>query len=600
MKQFLFQHLDTCLEPECSLEDLNIHKILEKRDIKIKSHWKRLLDNGYIVYLNCELDNNVNATYKTISLTKNNLQFLREQLTITITNPDGTNKTINFDHRTITAYDENGHRKAYVLDAHDRTTNVLEYNNDPVLKFNYEAYVYNTSYEYDTADNLVKITDTLGNQFTFTYDSLGRRIALTDPDLGNWTYTYDLVGNLITQKQQGGGNLVTGDGYYREYDGLNQLIKIRNGSSATSPQLENYTYDPFGQRIKIMRNDSAKTIIYTPFKEFMRIKNTTGIYNFTYIYQDGVLVARVNPDGTKYFYHPDHLGSTTLITNSSGNVVENTYYSPYGEILGGGSKDVKLYTGQMKDFPCQYYYGKRYFAPCLGIFIQPDTIIKNMYNPQNLNRYSYVLNNPYKYIDYSGLWAIQLGASFSGVLGIAGGTAGRGLVISYNNRQGFQLGSYTIGGGGIAGGGGVTITGDISFTPDAQSIKDIEGWSESAGFKFAGGLAIGFEYSRPSDNKKSSLTHTWHFGGGYQAEAHTFVTYTKVVDIRDTDNYFSDSYSQILNQLMLKYLETLEKSKENKYSSGYSWNKIQRQNIFYTPFDNPYTSNNVCTYVHHR
>jgi len=52
--------------------------------------------------------------------------------------------------------------------------------------------------------------------------------------------------------------------------------------------------------------------------------------------QDDVLVARVNPDGSKHFYHPDHLGSTTLITNNVSGVVENTFYSPYGEILGGG------------------------------------------------------------------------------------------------------------------------------------------------------------------------------------------------------------------------------------------------------------------------
>jgi hypothetical protein len=50
-------------------------------------------------------------------------------------------------------------------------------------------------------------------------------------------------------------NLVSGDGYYREYDSLNQMVKIRNGSTAVSPVVENYTYDPFGQRVKVMRND---------------------------------------------------------------------------------------------------------------------------------------------------------------------------------------------------------------------------------------------------------------------------------------------------------------------------------------------------------
>ncbi len=323
---------------------------------------------------------------------------------IFVRNPDGTNKTILFNHRLVTAFDENRHRKQYVLDGYDRISNVLEFNNNPILDavLNVTSEeVYNTSYEYDTSDNLVKITDALGNKFAFTYDSLGRRITLSDPDLGNWSYEYDLVGNLITQKQNGGGNLVSGDNYYREYDGLNQLIKIRNGTS-TSPVVEEYSYDPFGQRIKITRNDTANTTIYTPFKELMRIKNSTGSYDFTYVYQEGILVARVNPDGSKYFYHPDHLGSTTLITDSNGNVVENTYYSPYGETLANGLADSKLYTGQFRDQTGTYMLCNVPYKPEWGLRLRPDPIVQNPYNPQFLNRYAYALGNPYKYKDPCG------------------------------------------------------------------------------------------------------------------------------------------------------------------------------------------------------
>lgn len=53
------------------------------------------------------------------------------------------------------------------------------------------------------------------------------------------------------------------------HNDLNQLTIIRNGNSADASQIENYTYDPFGQRVKIERNDTAATVIYTPFKEFM-------------------------------------------------------------------------------------------------------------------------------------------------------------------------------------------------------------------------------------------------------------------------------------------------------------------------------------------
>jgi len=49
-----------------------------------------------------------------------------------------------------------------------------------------------------------------------------------------------------------------------------------------------------------------------------------------------------------------------------------------------------------------YYYNARYYDPEIGRFISPDTIVPNPANPQSLNRYSYCLNNPLKYIDPSG------------------------------------------------------------------------------------------------------------------------------------------------------------------------------------------------------
>lgn len=47
-------------------------------------------------------------------------------------------------------------------------------------------------------------------------------------------------------------------------------------------------------------------------------------------------------------------------------------------------------------------YNARMYSPTLGRFIQPDTIVPDMFNPQSLNRYSYVLNNPIRYTDPTG------------------------------------------------------------------------------------------------------------------------------------------------------------------------------------------------------
>src|SRR3989338_3308934 len=247
--------------------------------------------------------------------------------------------------------------------------------------------------------------DTYGNNFNFTYNSLGQKIQLDDPDLGKWKYEYDFAGNLISQTG-GGGNLITGDNYYREYNGLGQLQRVRDGNNASANILEEYFYDSNGDRIRISRysyEGGTNETIYTPYKEWMQIKNSSGTFNFYYVYQGDTLVARKNADGTKYFYHADHLGSTSLITDQNGNVVENEFYSPFGESLStNNAEENKLYTGQFKDTTGMYYYGARYYLVNPPIFISGDPIIQQVYDPQFLNHYTYSRNNPYKLVDVDG------------------------------------------------------------------------------------------------------------------------------------------------------------------------------------------------------
>ena len=299
--------------------------------------------------------------------------------------------------------DENRNRHTYILDAYDRIIEVKEYNTDYYIGDNE---TYNTTYSYNGADELTGIKDNYGNYFNFTYNSLGQKIQLDDPDLGIWKYEYDFAGNLVSQTG-GGGNLVTGDNYYREYNGLGQLARVRDGNNASANILEEYFYDSNGDRIKIIRysyEGGTNETIYTPYREWMQIRNSSGTFNFYYIYQGDALVARKNADGTKYFYHADHLGSTSLITDENGNVVEQEFFSPYGESLSeNDAEENKLYTSQFKDaISCQYYYGARYYNQCRIQFISGDPKMQNVYDPQLLNGYSYSRNNPFIYVDPDG------------------------------------------------------------------------------------------------------------------------------------------------------------------------------------------------------
>lgn len=315
---------------------------------------------------------------------------------IEVRNPDTTRIQIVFRLWNVTTYNENGKRMDYVLDGNGNIVQVLEYLNNGTNTLNYS-----TNYKYDALNQLLQINDSKGNTFNFTYDSLGRTIQLQDPDLKTWSYSYDALGNLI--KQEGSaGELITDGDYYREYNALHQLIRVREGSTSTGKMVEEYFYDHTGNRIKNLQY-RTNTTIYTPFREWMRIVNTTGSYDYMYVYDGNTLIARKNPDNTTWYYHDDHLGSTSLITDENGNIVEETFYYPFGGETEGGEKEAYLlYTNQFKDAIGCYDYGARVYCPKWYHFTSGDPVVSNVFDPQGLNRYAYVKNNPYKYVDPDG------------------------------------------------------------------------------------------------------------------------------------------------------------------------------------------------------
>jgi RHS repeat-associated protein len=67
----------------------------------------------------------------------------------------------------------------------------------------------------------------------------------------------------------------------------------------------------------------------------------------------------------------------------------------------------KKFTGQRLDGTGLYYYNARYYDPIIGRFISPDGTGQNLNEPQTLNRYSYVQNNPLKYTDPTGHFALR-------------------------------------------------------------------------------------------------------------------------------------------------------------------------------------------------
>jgi len=188
-----------------------------------------------------------------------------------------------------------------------------------------------------------------------------------------------------------------------------------------------YFYNSDGQRVK--KNESGTVTYYIGNHYEVVVYFDGSSVNTSYYFANGERAAKrvVNssdPGGVVYYYHPDHLGSTNVISDSAGTLVETTKYFPFGLIRSGGTADKYGFTGKEFDSETELnYYKARYYSPVVRNFISPDPEIHNLYDPQALNRYSYTLNNPMKYTDptgknpllvYSMVYGALMGAGYMG------------------------------------------------------------------------------------------------------------------------------------------------------------------------------------------
>ncbi|KKQ41444.1 MAG: NHL/RHS/YD repeat protein [Microgenomates group bacterium GW2011_GWC1_37_8] len=113
---------------------------------------------------------------------------------------------------------------------------------------------------------------------------------------------------------------------------------------------------------------------------------------------------------TLYYIHQDHLGSTSLVTDGTGEAVSKQTYYPYGATRSqtsdvGSKKLERQYTGQISDTEETglYYYNARYYNPQIAKFTQADSADTLQ------NRYVYVGGNPINLIDPTGNYKCQVG-----------------------------------------------------------------------------------------------------------------------------------------------------------------------------------------------
>src|SRR5260370_13445120 len=200
-------------------------------------------------------------------------------------------------------------------------------------------------------------------------DQFGRSSLVTT------TCSYDNDGNLISS-----GNGAATTTY--TYDYANRLIALFAGGATTT-----YTYDAFGARV--LQTGTTTTTFY-PFKWYSVASSTgTGAkYSTTtsYMFNGDTLLATVDQQmasgvatgtaKTRYI-HPDHLGSTNVVTDENDNVVQTLDYYPYGATrvsVATSTNEKRKWIDRFADQSGLAYLQARYYSSHQHQFPSQDPI----------------------------------------------------------------------------------------------------------------------------------------------------------------------------------------------------------------------------------
>jgi RHS repeat-associated protein len=268
--------------------------------------------------------------------------------------------------------------------AYTTTTRVITYIYDPLYRLTEADYSTgeNFAYGYDAVGNRTAYTRTLEatSVITYHYDA-ANRLDLFYTDGAPTDLEWDANGNLLTQ----GSNEYT-------WDAANRMT-----GADVDGEVSTFAYNGLGQRTE-QAVDGLTTEYVLDVADSLPevIIATPGGASTYYVQVQGQVLAQQEAGEWAYTL-PDHLGSVRQQVDAAGQVSLAQSFDPFGvalESAGTGASEFG-YTGEQEDPGTDLLFLRaRYYDPYLNRFISPDTIIPDFRNPQSLNRYSYVVNNP--------------------------------------------------------------------------------------------------------------------------------------------------------------------------------------------------------------
>jgi len=170
-----------------------------------------------------------------------------------------------------------------------------------------------------------------------------------------------------------------------------------------------YTYDGDGWRVE---KSNGKIYWYGKNGEVLNESDLSGTMTEAYVYFDGKRIGHHNPSSQYFYYAEDFIGSSRVITTSAGTTCYDADFYPYGAespVTNTCPQNYK-WTGKERDAETgNDDFDARYYSSTYGRFLSADwsavpvpVPYANLTNPQTLNLYAIVRDNPESYADLGG------------------------------------------------------------------------------------------------------------------------------------------------------------------------------------------------------
>lgn len=308
--------------------------------------------------------------------------------------------------------------------------------------------------QYDQQDQLVESTSG-GQTYSYSYSLYGDRQNMTLDDgstqeassyvynaetqqllslqvqnnanTNSFSFNYDKLGHLAQKVRNDGVSIVSTDyihnrlGYLQQIQ--TQVEDIQSGNIENSNVT--YQYDNSGNRVS--KTKAGQTVYYVNSGlDVLGEYDSQGNTLKERIYGLGGAIAELDETGNILYLNDDNQGTLVASIDETGNISKEYEYGPFGEINEGNflnptTKTTETnyqYTGQEFDAESGLqYYNARYYDSEIGRFIQRDSYLGEVGDNLTRNRYAYVKNNPYKYVDPSGRYGLKYVSEQAGNIG---------------------------------------------------------------------------------------------------------------------------------------------------------------------------------------